>query len=407
MRLLTECKQLLLDSGRSVHTFMDVAHVALGSTGHFLVQIFLFILQAGVCCVFLSLIATNMSAQLPKVSEETCIWIVTLLLCGIVWVKTLKHLRWFSATANLFMFTAIATSAIAATFQVVNLNLPLPAKSSSNFGDLAAFTSTMFFSFEGIGLVLPVENSFTVADTLEETSALNKYYRNRVLPFAMAIVATFFWVIGFFGSWGFPDIENGSITAYLAERYPDEIWFGLVNILVMSAVFLTFPLQLTPAMEVVEEWCGNRDVGHEAIPGMDSNENPLLVLQSLDNVYPTHQDHLLGRNETPGSNAAPFCQRHGWILRRYMIVIGCLLVVLYVNDLSLLISLFGAVGQTGLAAMPCLCHLALQRKGLAPKHRLKSAFDIATILFSGGVMIAGIIVTVNRIIKKQSGAEYN
>jgi len=71
----------------------------------------------------------------------------------------------------------------------------------------------------------------------------------------MIVVGTLFWLTGFTTSWGFPGIENGSITAYLSEQYPDSTWFRIVNTLVTVAVLLTFPLQLTPALEVLEGWC--------------------------------------------------------------------------------------------------------------------------------------------------------
>lgn len=107
-----------------------------------------------------------------------------------------------------------------------------------------------FYSFEGIGLVLPVENSFTAGyASREEEVRANQRYGARLLPFALSVVAGLFLLIGITASWGFPDLASGSITAFLAERFPGQAWFGFVNILVIVAVFLTFPLQLTPVME--------------------------------------------------------------------------------------------------------------------------------------------------------------
>ena len=45
---------------------------------------------------------------------------------------------------------------------------------------------------------------------------------------------------------------TGRITAYLIQTFPENPWFPIVNVLVMLAVFITFPLKLTPAMCVTE-----------------------------------------------------------------------------------------------------------------------------------------------------------
>jgi len=82
-----------------------------------------------------------------------------------------------------------------------------------------------------------------------------------------------------------------------------------------------------------------------------------------------------------------------------VIVFGCAAVVLVVDSLSLLMSLFGAVGQTGLALLPCLIHLNLQQRGIAPVHYVFTLLDIITVGFSLMVMISGVVFSVQRIIE--------
>jgi hypothetical protein len=60
-----------------------------------------------------------------------------------------------------------------------------------------------------------------------------------------------------------------------------------------------------------------------------------------------------------------------------------------VNDLGILMSLFGAVGQTGLAGMPCAVHLALQYQGIAPKNSFWSLVNVMILLFCTAVMLTG------------------
>jgi amino acid permease len=431
MYLLAECKNTIVlasfssssyPTGRAsahhrhhhhhhVNTFMDVAHVALGSKGQHIVQVFLFVLQTGVCCVFLSLIATNLAAQTGW-TNGVCVSVVTVALLGIVLLRFLKSLRWLSTTANAFMFLAILTAAVAGISEVVtNDDLPAPPKATSNGGDVATFVSSMFFSFEGIGLVLPVENSFvgvgagsSSSSSREAHTRANYQYRTRVLPGAMGTVGCLFLLIGLSASWGFPDNTSGSITAYLEERYPDQPWFGVVNSLVMVAVFLTFPLQLTPAMEVLEEWC-QRSNDHN-INSMEQEEESRPTIRRVDSSDGHREDALLEDDAQQQQCTTTFkrwWKEKEWIFHRYLVVLGCAAMVLLVDDLGLLMALFGAVGQTGLALMPCAIHLQLQRQGIAPKHRMKTAMDVFTIAFSALVMIFGLVVSVQRMYEKQRG----
>jgi proton-coupled amino acid transporter len=155
MTLLAELKQILLDSNGRTHTFMDVAQASLGSRGHRFVQIFLFVLQAGVCCVFLDLIATNLKSQ-TSLSTNMSILLVTGALLLIVHVRYMKDLRFLSTSANLFMITAVLTAAVTAVIDIGAHDIALPPRGTSDLGEVATFISTLFFSFEGIGLVLPI-----------------------------------------------------------------------------------------------------------------------------------------------------------------------------------------------------------------------------------------------------------
>jgi hypothetical protein len=109
-------------------------------------------------------------------------------------------------------------------------------------------------------------------------------------------------------------------------------------------------------------------------------------------------------NDEPDSIAAAsptrLCRKYEWVLRRWLMVLGCAVVVNFVSDLAALISLFGAVGNTGLAAMPCLMHLNLQRRGIAPKHMIKTVLDVVILSFCSLVMLTGCAFSLREIWKE-------
>jgi hypothetical protein len=79
-------------------------------------------------------------------------------------------------------------------------------------------------------------------------------------------------------------------------------------------------------------------------------------------------------------------------------VLGCALIVYFVDNLGLLIMAVGAVGQTGLAGMPCAIHLAMQYQQMAPRKRLYLLIDVIVLIICAIVMISGLITSVSEII---------
>jgi hypothetical protein len=292
----------------------------------------------------------------------------------------------------------------------------------------------------------------------------------------MGAVASLFLLVGLTCSLAFPDIDSGSITAYLRSTYPDQPWFDICNGLVVVAVFLTFPLQLTPAVEVLDEWFGpgceprcwtSSCIGGRRSRGTrrptrridaqqiqqedpdqfyDEDEEDVMSNGDIDLAVADDQDvstlevpqrgstrpkvgavlddedEEVARDgghfrlyETPTSSPTPSQDHHldlprtdtcfgdrEWIFRRWMMVVGCALVVLLVNDLAVLVTLFGAVGQTGLAFMPCAIHLKLQQQSIVPRSTLLSFLDGCTIAFSVTVMVTGLFFSVQAVIEEKA-----
>lgn len=483
-------------ASQPVVTFMDIARCTHGTAGAVAVQVLLFILQAGVCCVFLSLIATNLHASVPHWDKEWCVCLVTVLLLVVVLIRDLKELKWLSLGANCLMVTAVLTAAFSALWVLSfasanddndgnddendeNNRRALAKTYTSDPEVIASFIASMFYSFEGIGLVMPVENSFVgyhrnesdsdsgegapsgngprplplaseEDDAVEESriAERTRSFVNPVLAVSMATVALLFLLIGSTCGPAFPDIIDGSVTAYLTTKFPDSKWYQVVNASVMVAVFLTFPLQLTPAMEVLGEWfgpgcdplCFSESSGgggccfggsgllsarRRRRAGPRSGGRHTRVQDGDDQFQDEHQDEtdeprvVVEEEEQPRENNQPAVavEEHDqrplpplvvrkscfgsaeWIFRRYLVVFGCALVVLAVNDLGLLMSFFGALGNTGLAAMPCLIHWKLMQEKIAPQNFLLMAVDAFTIIVSLGVAVIGVSFSLREIVR--------
>jgi Transmembrane amino acid transporter protein len=473
MTLLVYCKNLMNQYNSNHHrqpilvqTFMDVTKTALGDIGGRITEIFVFVLQLGVCCVFVSLIATNIQAIVTFITPFLSISIITIcMMIAVTIFRFIHDLFWFNAIANTFMLIAILTATIASIIHILHNNsiddntassvswsstttgTENTTTSTTSISAAITFTADMFFAFEGIGLVLPVENNYntnivkqldsttsattttTVAaiatiTSLSSTTTTSHKQHNKihgrwkfynVLLFSMGCVAILFAITGLSASIGFHHtVTNASITAFLKESYPNVLWYSIVNILVLFAVALTFPLQLTPAMEVLEKWLlefSSRTHNHRfyTINRTDSDDEFIMS----DNNTPTQDALYTPQNvdiDHPNNLQLPITtsltvsvwNQYGWMIRRWIVVLTCSTIVLIVNnDLGLLVSLFGAVGQTGLAAMPCAVHLVLQQRHIAPYNIFLTLVDILVILFCAIVMVAGCYLSLYDIIHKK------
>ena len=360
-------------------SYGDVANATFGTKGRWVVNFFAFTMQFGVCCAFLGLMSTNLTAQLGW-SEDLSEGVITVALLLLVLVRHLKHIKWFSCLANILMFLAVGTAIVASCIQLVrydrgntttavnddapkvaNTQTTQPTMFPETISAGVQFITSIFFAFEGMGLVLPIEKAYSMGYTVkaEEHKASKRF--GFLTLYSMAFVGGVMYVTGLTNSLAFPEVSSGSITAYLRTTFPDNIWYNVVNIFETVAVFLTFTLQMTPANEIV------------------------------DNLFADG----CGGSSTPLSATMSWWGKYHWIATRYVLVLFCYAAnMLFRNNLSLLISFFGAAGQTNLAMIPCLIYLKLQHLGIAPRNRAVSLLNCTIVLFCTCAMVAGIAFSV-------------
>lgn len=180
------------------------------------------------------------------------------------------------------------------------------------------------------------------AEAREQTSRRARRFEV-VLLVAMGIIALIFASVGASVALAFPTISSGSVTAFLAARSPDDRWLAAVNAFVSMAVLLTYPLQMQPAVMVL--------------------------------------DRLAAANKRP--SALLFAST------RVALTAGCAAIVLAVPALDLLISLLGALCQASLAALPYVIALQLHRLGFVPLSPGLVAVHVVFTVFCAFVCVLG------------------
>lgn len=152
-------------------------------------------------------------------------------------IRHLKVLVPFSALANLF---------IVVTFGITLYYIfkdPLVFDDKPNFASFATlplFFSTVIFAMEGIGVVMPVENSMAKPQQFLGCPG--------VLNTAMGTVITLYAVIGFFGYVRYGELSAGSVTLNLPT---EDIAAKIAQLLIALAILFTFGLQFYVPMDIL------------------------------------------------------------------------------------------------------------------------------------------------------------
>ncbi|OQR95295.1 hypothetical protein THRCLA_07986 [Thraustotheca clavata] len=367
MHLLLYCKQQL--SPNRGMSFGDVGLHLLGKRGKMAVNVFLVGTQLSFCCVYFTVVATNLHAVLPTrireiFQERQLILMIFPIILGLSWVRTLHKITPFSALATFAVFLGIAIVFYYSYVYGSSTSSSPIYKNDLSWSQFAEFYGTAVYSFEGIGLILPLEKD------MEEP----KYF-GRLLMITMSFILVLFILLGELPVLAFGTIKSGSMTAVLQDYFSSYI-VSLANILLAIACLFSFPIQFYPALEVLEKQLTRhgyftpaiQDYNHIVRVPMVKSTNPLTPSPPV----PYWIESLL--------NTTQYELRRTFF--RSMLVTCLMLVAICIPNVGLLISLFGSVGSSMLAViLPPIFYLSLNNYHIST----------ASFIFHGLLIVLGII----------------
>ncbi|XP_060581839.1 proton-coupled amino acid transporter 2-like isoform X2 [Ruditapes philippinarum] len=221
-----------------------------GNFARNMVNMFLIITQIGFCCVYAVFVAENVKqvvehAGLVSLDIKIYIVMVSALLSPYVMIKSLKALVPFSSFANVLNFLGL-------TLVIVNLLQGLPGTTSirpsvASFGTMPLFFGQAIFSFEGIGLILPLHGQMR-----DQSAFLGKA---GVLNLGLTITISLYCAVGFYGYLKFGDDTRGSVTLNL----PNDQWLYLsVKLMFAVAIFISYGLMLYVPVHIIWPFIKNK-----------------------------------------------------------------------------------------------------------------------------------------------------
>ncbi|XP_037833299.1 proton-coupled amino acid transporter 1 isoform X2 [Kryptolebias marmoratus] len=335
------------------------------SWGKRLVNLFLIITQMGFCCVYFVFLSDNVKQVVEAANSttrschvnhtnQTDILIPSFdsrlyMLCFLpafillVFIPNLKYLAPFSLLANIFMTASLVLIYI---YSLTNITLPINLPKVGRAKDYPLFFGTAIFAFEGIGVILPLENKMQKPQKFTQ-----------VMYLGMGIVTFLYISLGTIGYLCFGEHIGGSITLNL----PNCWMYQIVKLLYCFGIFITFALQFYVPAEIIIPWIAARV--------SERWEKPVDLL-----------------------------------VRTLLVIITCVLAIL-VPELDLVISLVGSVSSSFLALIfpPILQILAFHTEGLSPLVVVKNAVIsvVGLVGFLSGTYIAIVEIIARNALKHE------
>jgi len=325
------------------------------STARIVINTFLCITQLGFCCVYFVFVGQNLQQICEyyfghnhqifnhhySASETSQIYmsfvLVPMLL--LVSIRNLRYLSPVSMLANLLQFIGLGL-----IFYYLFQDVPYTWERNNfaTWGQLPLYFGTAIYAFEGIGVVLPLENQMKTPGDMKGW--------NGVLNTSMIIVSCLYIAVGFFGYLKYGEAVAGSITLNLPL---DEFLACMVKVMMSLAVFFTYALQFYVPVTI--------------------------LLPTVHRIVP-QRHHLLGE-----------------YVFRYLLVMVTYGLAAAIPMLDLFISLVGSFSSSTLALMaPALIDCVTQGDKLT-KTRLAKNVLIFVVGFAG--FVAGSFVSLKAIIQ--------
>ncbi|KAI7903914.1 transmembrane amino acid transporter protein-domain-containing protein [Cokeromyces recurvatus] len=237
-------------------SYGDVAQHLYGAWLRHLIHFFLCISQMGFVASYLIFISENIGIVVDSLNNcnapfeaKYYIWIVLIAIIPITWVRKIARLSYFAIVADIFIAFGLICILYFCSNQIAHHGIGnnIILVNQNSFG---LMIGTAVFSYEGIGMVLPIVQG--MKDPKKFPMVLN---------IGMLICTLIFTLIGAIGYIAFGDITQASVVANI-PRIPLSI---TVQILYAIAMILTSPFMLYPPLVIIERYIFGNHSGRKSV----------------------------------------------------------------------------------------------------------------------------------------------
>ncbi|ORZ07597.1 transmembrane amino acid transporter protein-domain-containing protein [Absidia repens] len=225
-------------------SYGDMGHRLYGQTVRYMVLFFIIISQVGFVCSYFIFVSGNLVSVINVLSDcmvhmkqEVYIWMPLVIVIPLILVRHIARLSLAVILADIFILFGLICVIYFTSYQLI-YHGPGPNIQSVNTSNFALMIGTATFSFEGIGLVIPI------AESME---------RPEKFPFVVSlgtiIICVIYIVVGSMSYLAYGD----QIQAAVVYNFPPSNALTItVQLLYSVAIILSIPLMLFPAIKIIE-----------------------------------------------------------------------------------------------------------------------------------------------------------
>ncbi|XP_022694513.1 proton-coupled amino acid transporter 1-like isoform X2 [Varroa jacobsoni] len=214
---------------------------------------FLILTQIGFCCVYFVFVATSVQKVAEGVlhldrGKNLPIYAYLAIILPIMilynYIRSLKTLAIASTVANVLQMGGM----VLIFYIIFKDGLPniLSRDTYKDISKMPLFFGTAIYAFEGIGIVLPLENE------MERPQDFAGLFG--VMNTGMSLVVILYTAVGFFGYLKYGEAIQGSITLNFDSGWLSETVRGIFAI----SIFLSYALQMYVPMQIFWPWLKDR-----------------------------------------------------------------------------------------------------------------------------------------------------
>ncbi|XP_025207537.1 proton-coupled amino acid transporter-like protein pathetic [Melanaphis sacchari] len=286
-------------------------------------------------------------------------------------IRTLRVLVPFSAVATTFILVGLGCSMVwvvvgvspFSSKEAVLAAVPLPDMASrpwvGTIAHMPLFFATVVFAMEGIGTVLPIENSMRHPEHFLRARPCG------VLNAAMTLVVFLYSIAGFLGYLRFGNDTEGSITLNL----PNDLFAEAVKMMVTLSILFSYGLQFCVPSEIVwarlGPWLHKRKSDAKySTPTIDKETSTvstivgtIVTMTTVTSTVNHTTNNEKKQTEEELDEPEKYMDWEYYVMRALMIL-GTFGIAAIVPNLAPIISLFGAVFFSILGLLcPAAIHL--------------------------------------------------
>ncbi|KAI9189529.1 hypothetical protein H9P43_000962 [Blastocladiella emersonii ATCC 22665] len=226
-------------------SFGDIASTLYGPFMRYLVLGSIALSQTGFCTAYMVFIAQNTTSLLAQVtggawslSIPAIIAIQVVLYIPLALVRKLKNFAVLSLIGDAFILLGLGVVAATALQTIADRGGVAPGIKQFNSESFALYIGTSVYTFEGVGLVIPI------AQSMKRPSQFGW-----VLSFTMVLTTAVYLFIASVGylAWG------DDVQTIVLLNLPATSWSSAIFVLYILAIVFTWPLVLFPVMRIIEQ----------------------------------------------------------------------------------------------------------------------------------------------------------